>query len=166
MDSQPAEARQTRNALLKPGKDHSIDMTGLSSTDPRPSPLPFPLLPAERIAADPTFTSLTRTGSAGKVVESVKLFTIGMLQQYTNSFSQENLIGKGTLGTVYCAQLPKGKVSIFWCVLLLSFIYPYGPHISLKMCFRFLGSSSQEAGQGCISTSKRPRIPRPGVKHL
>ncbi|XP_057764534.1 protein STRUBBELIG-RECEPTOR FAMILY 3-like [Salvia miltiorrhiza] len=110
VDLQPAEASQTRNALLKQGKDHSIDMTGLSKSDPRPSPLPFPLLPAERIAADPTFTSLNPTGSAGKIVESVKLFTIGMLQQYTNSFSQENLIGKGMLGTVYSAQLPKGKV--------------------------------------------------------
>ncbi|KAH6829069.1 STRUBBELIG-receptor family 3 [Perilla frutescens var. hirtella] len=111
VDLKPAEGSQTRNALLKRGKDHSIDMTGLSSTDPRPSPLPFPLLPAERIAADPTFTSLNpSTGSAGKIIESTKFFTIGTLQQYTNSFSQENLIGKGTLGTVYSAQLPNGKV--------------------------------------------------------
>lgn len=113
MDKQPAEAGQTRNPLLKQGTDHSIDMTRLSDTHPRPSPLPFPLLPAERISADPTFTSLTPSGSAGKVVESAKLFTIGMLQQYTNSFSEENLIGKGMLGTVYSMQLPKGKVSIY-----------------------------------------------------
>lgn len=113
MDLQSAEASQTRNALRKQGKDHRIDMTGLSNTDARPSHLPFPLLPAERIAADPTFTSLTPTGSAGKIIESAKLFTIGTLQQYTNSFSQENLVGKGMLGAVYVAKLPKGKVSIF-----------------------------------------------------
>lgn len=89
-------------------------MTGLSNTDPRPNPLPFPLLPAERISADPSFTSLAPTGSSGRIVESSKSFTIGTLQQYTNSFSQENLIGKGTLGTVYAAKLPNGKVSIFW----------------------------------------------------
>lgn len=89
-------------------------MTGFSNTDPRPSPLPFPLLPAERISADPSFTSLAPTGSSGRIVESAKFFTIGTLQQYTNSFSQENLIGKGTLGTVYAAKLPNGKVSIFW----------------------------------------------------
>lgn len=93
-------------------------MTGLSNTDPRPSTLPFQLLPAERIAADPTFTSLTATGCATKILESAKFFSIGTLQQYTNSFSQENLIGKGSLGTVYSAQLPNGKVSIFWFILI------------------------------------------------
>ncbi|XP_041992101.1 protein STRUBBELIG-RECEPTOR FAMILY 3-like [Salvia splendens] len=110
VDKQPAEAGQTRNPLLKQGTDHSIDMTRLSDTHPRPSPLPFPLLPAERISANPTFTSLTPSGNAGKIVESAKLFTIGMLQQYTNSFSEENLIGKGMLGPVYSMQIPKGKV--------------------------------------------------------
>jgi serine/threonine protein kinase len=40
----------------------------------------------------------------------VKSFTIASLQQYTNSFSQENLIGGGTLGSVYRAQLPDGKL--------------------------------------------------------
>ncbi|CAK9158929.1 unnamed protein product [Ilex paraguariensis] len=40
---------------------------------------------------------------------SVKSYTIASLQQYTNSFSQENLIGAGMLGSVYRAQLPNGK---------------------------------------------------------
>lgn len=110
VDPQPAEGRLTRNALLKQEKDHIVDMAGLRNSDPRPSTLPFQLLPAERISADPTFTSLTSTGCASKIVESAKFFSIGTLQQYTNSFSQENLIGKGTLGTVYSAQLSNGKV--------------------------------------------------------
>ncbi|KAG8385572.1 hypothetical protein BUALT_Bualt03G0059100 [Buddleja alternifolia] len=101
---------QTKAAFLKHGKDHSIDMTGLGATDLPPSPLPFPLLPAERIVADPTFTPLTTRGNASKMVESGKFFTIASLQEYTNSFSQENLIGRGTLGTVYRAHLPDGKV--------------------------------------------------------
>jgi hypothetical protein len=42
-----------------------------------------------------------------------KSFTIASLQQYTNSFSQENLIGGGMLGTVYRAELPGGKVRFF-----------------------------------------------------
>jgi len=39
-----------------------------------------------------------------------KFFAIASLQQYTNSFSQENLIGGGMLGNVYRAELPNGKV--------------------------------------------------------
>ncbi|PIN19750.1 Serine/threonine protein kinase [Handroanthus impetiginosus] len=101
---------QTKTALLKQGKDHTIDMTGLGDTDRPTSPLPFPLLSAERIVADPTFTPLNSRGNASNIVESAKFFTIASLQQYTNSFSQENFIGKGTLGTVYRAQLPNGMV--------------------------------------------------------
>ncbi|KAM7492275.1 hypothetical protein LguiA_035196 [Lonicera macranthoides] len=41
---------------------------------------------------------------------SVKVYTIASLQQYTNSFSQETLIGGGTLGSVYRARLPNRKV--------------------------------------------------------
>ncbi|KAJ6297480.1 hypothetical protein OIU78_023099 [Salix suchowensis] len=41
---------------------------------------------------------------------SAKSFTIASLQQYTNSFSQENFIGGGMLGSVYRAQLPNGKL--------------------------------------------------------
>ncbi|KAL2483255.1 Protein STRUBBELIG-RECEPTOR FAMILY 3 [Forsythia ovata] len=41
---------------------------------------------------------------------SVKAYTIASLQQYTNSFSQENLIGGGMLGNVYKAQLPDGRL--------------------------------------------------------
>ncbi|KAJ8568914.1 hypothetical protein K7X08_032651 [Anisodus acutangulus] len=41
---------------------------------------------------------------------SVRSYTIASLQQYTNSFSQDNLIGSGMLGTVYRAELPDGKL--------------------------------------------------------
>lgn len=41
---------------------------------------------------------------------SVTSFTVGSLQQYTNSFGQENLIGVGMLGGVYRAEHPDGKV--------------------------------------------------------
>ncbi|OVA13920.1 Protein kinase domain [Macleaya cordata] len=40
----------------------------------------------------------------------VRSFTVASLQQYTNSFSQENLIGGGMLGSVYRAELPDGKM--------------------------------------------------------
>lgn len=39
-------------------------------------------------------------------------FTIATLQQCTNSFSEENFIGEGLLGSVYVAELPDGKVEI------------------------------------------------------
>ncbi|MBA0840180.1 hypothetical protein Goarm_002781, partial [Gossypium armourianum] len=40
----------------------------------------------------------------------VTAFTIASLQQYTNSFAEENFIGEGMLGGVYRAELPDGKL--------------------------------------------------------
>ncbi|WCJ26972.1 STRUBBELIG-receptor family 1 [Euphorbia peplus] len=45
-----------------------------------------------------------------KSTSSVRIFTIATLQQYTNSFSEENLLGNGTFGSVYRAELPDGKL--------------------------------------------------------
>ncbi|KAJ6364138.1 hypothetical protein OIU76_029137 [Salix suchowensis] len=39
-----------------------------------------------------------------------RFFTIATLQKYTNSFSEENFVGEGTLGSVYRAELPDGKL--------------------------------------------------------
>ncbi|KAK4491670.1 hypothetical protein RD792_002435 [Penstemon davidsonii] len=106
---QSVEGSMRKTTLLKQRSDHSIDMTRLD-TNTESSPLPFPLLPAERVVSDPTFIiPLAQRGNASKV-DSVKFYTIASLQQYTNSFSQENFVGKGMLGTVYKAQLPDGKV--------------------------------------------------------
>lgn len=41
---------------------------------------------------------------------SLMPFTIGSLQQYTNSFAREHLIREEALGNVYHAVLPDGKV--------------------------------------------------------
>lgn len=43
---------------------------------------------------------------------AVNVFSIASLQQYTNSFSEDNFIGEGMLGSVYRAELPDGKVHI------------------------------------------------------
>lgn len=40
---------------------------------------------------------------------SVTSFSVGSLQQYTNSFSQENILRDSMLGRVYYAKLPDGK---------------------------------------------------------
>ncbi|XP_073058641.1 protein STRUBBELIG-RECEPTOR FAMILY 3-like isoform X1 [Primulina eburnea] len=91
------------------GKDHSIDMTRLDSSLSTSTP-PFPLVSAEKIPADPFFTALSSRENASKSLGSTNFFTVASLQQYTNSFSRENFIGKGTLGTVYKALLPDGKI--------------------------------------------------------
>ncbi|KAF3777792.1 STRUBBELIG-RECEPTOR FAMILY 8 protein, partial [Nymphaea thermarum] len=43
-------------------------------------------------------------------VPGVVSFTISDLQQFTKSFGQENLIGEGSLGSVYLAELPDRKL--------------------------------------------------------
>ncbi|KAF3572464.1 hypothetical protein F2Q69_00063542 [Brassica cretica] len=40
---------------------------------------------------------------------SATVFTVSSLQQYTNSFSEEHIIGEGSLGNVYKAVFPHGK---------------------------------------------------------
>nr|VDC64190.1 unnamed protein product [Brassica rapa] len=40
---------------------------------------------------------------------SATVFTVASLQQYTNSFSEEHIIGEGSLGNVYKAVFPHGK---------------------------------------------------------
>lgn len=113
------EAKQDKSAnrknAFKKQEDHRIDITWVDSsgTDSsvRPPPPPaFPLLPSERIIADPILPLINPSGRTIDSVNSVKTFFIASLQQYTDSFSQENLVGKGMLGTVYKAKLPNGKL--------------------------------------------------------
>ena len=44
---------------------------------------------------------------------SAKAFTVALLEQYANSFSHENIIGEGMLGSIYRGELPNGKVRFF-----------------------------------------------------
>ncbi|KAH9604041.1 hypothetical protein KSS87_000727 [Heliosperma pusillum] len=92
---------------------HSIDMTGINissmSTQPVPPPRHYSNENITLIPLTPTVQATTQTSS---FPSSVKLFTVASLQQYTNSFSQDNLIGDGKLGSVYRAELPDGKVVV------------------------------------------------------
>lgn len=76
---------------------------------PRP-----PSLLAEKVIISPLASgrSTLRVGPAERVeaADPVARYDIASLQLFTNSFSQENLIGEGTLGSVYKGELPKGKV--------------------------------------------------------
>jgi len=96
-------------------KDASaIDMTGKNVSFMPTRPIPPPRhFSNENIMLNPiTPTALTKNQNPA-FPSSVKSFTVASLQQYTDSFSQENLIGVGMLGSVYRAELPDGKVIIF-----------------------------------------------------
>ncbi|KAK2447204.1 protein STRUBBELIG-RECEPTOR FAMILY [Trifolium repens] len=73
----------------------------------QPPPHSLPIIPGEKVIVNPAATTKTERQA---MTSSVKMYTVASLQQYTNSFSQENLIGEGTLGSVYRAELPDGKL--------------------------------------------------------
>ncbi|XP_058073229.1 protein STRUBBELIG-RECEPTOR FAMILY 3-like isoform X2 [Magnolia sinica] len=52
----------------------------------------------------------TKSGKALNPITSVTSFTIASLQDFTNSFDEENLIGGKTLCKVYLAEHPKGRL--------------------------------------------------------
>ncbi|KAK9089398.1 hypothetical protein Scep_028480 [Stephania cephalantha] len=101
-----------------------IAIAGVASSSPSPSPPPPPPRPpppppppppphVEKVIVEPISASGASTAqSSAKALNlptSMRSFTIASLQQYTNSFSQENFIGGGMLGSVYRAELPDGK---------------------------------------------------------
>ncbi|XP_044465011.1 protein STRUBBELIG-RECEPTOR FAMILY 3-like isoform X2 [Mangifera indica] len=94
--------------------DYEIDMSGTDMRFMLPPPPPPPPPVVDKVIAKPvvsaeatTTKTSTKTANLSTIARS---FTIASLQQYTNSFSQENLIGSGMLGSVYRAQLPDGKL--------------------------------------------------------
>ncbi|KAL2932216.1 Protein STRUBBELIG-RECEPTOR FAMILY 3 [Bienertia sinuspersici] len=64
----------------------------------------------ENITLKPIMPILVTKTQKSTFPSSVKSFTIASLQQYTDSFSEENLIGEGMIGSVYRAELPDGKL--------------------------------------------------------
>ncbi|XP_075516180.1 protein STRUBBELIG-RECEPTOR FAMILY 2-like [Primulina tabacum] len=48
--------------------------------------------------------------SGGKMPVTAKVYSLGELQLATSSFSRENLIGEGSLGSVYRAEFPDGTI--------------------------------------------------------
>ncbi|KAJ0695288.1 putative protein kinase RLK-Pelle-LRR-V family [Helianthus annuus] len=82
---------------------------------PPPPPVAIPQqinLPYEKVIVEP-IVPVEAAGPSTKPVlprTHVRSYTIASLQQYTNSFSQDHLIGNGMLGSVYRAQLPDGKL--------------------------------------------------------
>ncbi|RDX68899.1 Protein STRUBBELIG-RECEPTOR FAMILY 3, partial [Mucuna pruriens] len=79
----------------------------LSSLQPPPQHF-LPAIPGEKVIINPAIT--IQVTERQDMTNSIKVYTVALLQQYTNSFSQENCIGEGTLGPVYRAEFPDGKL--------------------------------------------------------
>ncbi|XP_061363048.1 protein STRUBBELIG-RECEPTOR FAMILY 3-like [Gastrolobium bilobum] len=86
-----------------------INTGGGSKLSPlQPPPHSLPTIPGEKVIINPAIG--TKVTERQVKTSSIKVYTVSSLQQYTNSFSQENCIGEGTLGPVYRAELPDGKL--------------------------------------------------------
>ncbi|KAG2330771.1 hypothetical protein Bca4012_019655 [Brassica carinata] len=95
-------------------ESQDIDFSTLMPPPPPPPPPP-PLPPlAEKVTVMPIKSPerpFKKPSPKTRLpLTSVKLYSIASLQQYTESFSQENLLGSGMLGSVYKARLPDGKM--------------------------------------------------------
>ncbi|KAF3678524.1 Protein STRUBBELIG-RECEPTOR FAMILY 1 [Capsicum annuum] len=108
---------QTMSAVSK--KDNSeinlsrLDINLMPPPPPPPHPPPQPTLPQERAIVKPIAAAkdtAMKPPTRPLPPTSVKSYTIALLQQYTNSFSQDNLLGSGMLGSVYRVELPNGKL--------------------------------------------------------
>lgn len=66
-------------------------------------------IPSEKLTIDKI---QGRSGSLKqmKSPSTAASYTVGYLQASTNSFSQDNIIGEGSLGRVYKAEFSNGKV--------------------------------------------------------
>ncbi|GLT33505.1 hypothetical protein SLA2020_080870 [Shorea laevis] len=93
---------------LRNKKDHEIDMNSMAQQSIVPAP------PVEGVNVNPVAPAVVKRGghasTSQKFAFSTSVFTIASLQQYTNSFSEDNFIGEGMLGSVYRAELPDGKL--------------------------------------------------------
>ena len=104
----------TPGVITKKQKEHVIDVE--KPDDFVEEPLYFPQSVAPRtekpIVSPSVRTKRGRVPSLGKIdlKPTVKSFSVASLQQYTNSFSEENLIRDSRFGRVYLAELPDGEV--------------------------------------------------------
>ncbi|XP_066369261.1 protein STRUBBELIG-RECEPTOR FAMILY 8-like [Miscanthus floridulus] len=68
------------------------------------------LQPAGKMTPDRVHGTNGSTAKKPKVPVTVKSYTVAALQVATNSFCQDTLLGEGSLGRVYKADFPNGKV--------------------------------------------------------
>ncbi|XP_040381869.1 protein STRUBBELIG-RECEPTOR FAMILY 3 isoform X1 [Oryza brachyantha] len=94
--------------------EHVIDMEKSDNFVEEPlHPPQSAVLRNEKVNVNPSVrTRKGRVPSVGKLelTTTVKSFSIASLQQYTNSFNEENLIRDSRFGKVYLAELPDGEL--------------------------------------------------------
>lgn len=71
-------------------------------------PIRFPFLHHNNIEE----TSRRSYSKRGRSTRRMKIYTIAELQLATNFFNEGNLLGEGSLGPVYKAKFPDGKVQL------------------------------------------------------
>ncbi|OAY72326.1 Protein STRUBBELIG-RECEPTOR FAMILY 3 [Ananas comosus] len=109
--------------------DHVIDLEGTDElVMPLPPPPPPPPPPVERVTvnlvpppasvervivnpvASPEYAMRNTPPEKVNAPTSVSSFAVSSLQQYTNSFREDNLMRESRLGKVYLAELPSGTL--------------------------------------------------------
>lgn len=91
------------------------DQVGDASLPLQPVVSPLaPPIPDEKVIVNPVVSAqpTVRRRPSERAVSSpsVPFYSIASLQEFTNSFSPENFVGEGTLGSVYKAVLPDGRL--------------------------------------------------------
>jgi hypothetical protein len=84
---------------------------------PPPPPPPPPSIPPPPPPPQAPVHELTNTSAVPAT--SAASLSVAALQQYTHSFSENNLIRESLLGRVYLAELPEGEVC------KLTKVYPF-----------------------------------------
>ncbi|KAI3741125.1 hypothetical protein L1987_58792 [Smallanthus sonchifolius] len=96
--------------ISKSKEDHVIDMTKVNASSFSTRSLPPQPSPHEGVIVKPIAAPPTTSHRTLRTLNPAKFFSIASLQEYTNSFSPENLVGSGVLSTAYKAELPNGKL--------------------------------------------------------
>lgn len=99
------------------------------------------LPPAEKMTPERVYG---KNGSVRKTKVPITAtpYTVASLQVATNSFCQDSLLGEGSLGRVYKADFPNGKVQCAYIYIYLlyciSFLDPTHVGVSGTRCISFL----------------------------
>lgn len=84
-------------------REHKINMAGSKS-------LLVPPLVEKNIRGPIVLNGTSQRIPAKQNPPTTRSFSIAVLQQCTNNFSEENLISSGSLGQIYIAEFPEKKV--------------------------------------------------------